>query len=46
MKCRNDIELDRELVESLIEQIKVYSGKKVEVIFKYNKNELFHIGER
>ena len=46
MKCRKDVELDRELVESLIEQIKVYSGKKVEVIFKYNKNELFHIGER
>lgn len=45
MKCREDTELDRELVESLIKQIKVYSGNRVEIVFNYN-NDLFRIGDR
>lgn len=42
MKCRKDVELDRELVDSLIKQINVYYGNKVEIIFNYNNNDFLY----
>lgn len=45
MKYKKNVELDRMLVESLITQICVYSGRRIEIAFNYRKNELLSWGK-
>lgn len=40
MKYKKEAELDRTLVESLIDRIYVYNGSRVEIVFNYRKNDL------